>query len=96
MLVRPSASIVISPPAAQLRKWKGRVVTAVAFRRSRKRLREALEAEQYKIETHCNRLAQALILSEWLTEAETLDKSKVEAKLKEIAEVWVARWIGRN
>jgi hypothetical protein len=71
-------------------------LTALARRKRKQRLREALGLTALEIETDYPDLTEALLFTELLTAAEALDVTKVEAKVASIVEEWVARWLAEK
>jgi hypothetical protein len=92
---RSQGGVEVAPAAAQLVRDRADIITAVAHRKRRERIRDALELETYEIETHRGRLIEAMLDSGRLTEAEALDQSKVEAEVTAIIEEWVAAETGK-
>jgi len=80
------ASHVITPPSG----WWDR---AAALRKREQRAREADGTERLTVTLDLNRLGEALIEAERLTEAETMDRRKVATAAAAILHEWADIWL---
>ena len=64
-----------------------------AVRSRRKRVRRKQGMASFRVEAHEHRLAEALILSTRLTEAEALQRPLIERELGLLIDDWIEKWM---
>jgi hypothetical protein len=81
----------MSAPDVTRARRPGGTATAARARKARARRRQGLTI--FHVEAHENRLAEALIEANRLTEGETLRRPLIERELARLVEDWCQRWL---